>query len=91
MLLTEPRAQRKLSSISTQQPVSTFVCVLTRLCWSFTAASTVPSGPFLKTVALKLPRLLDDERPGRMGLLHRRAHLTVPHAHWRLWKVVAQL
>lgn len=40
---------------------------------------------------LKLPGLLDDEGPGRVGLLHRRANLAVPHAHGRLREVVAQL
>lgn len=40
---------------------------------------------------LKLPGLLDDEGPGWVGLLHRRTNLAVPHAHGRLWEVVAQL
>lgn len=40
---------------------------------------------------LKLPRLLDDKGTGRVGLLHRRSHLAVPHAHWCLRKFMAQL
>ena len=39
----------------------------------------------------KLPRLLDDKGPGWVGLLHSGAHLAVPHAHWSLREVVAQL
>lgn len=68
---------------------------------SFTADLTrFPSGVPLKkkktkqkqnTSLSKLPRLLDEEGPGQVGLLHRRSHLAVPHAHRRLWEVVAQL
>lgn len=43
------------------------------------------------TSRLKLPRLLDDEGTGQVGLLHRGSHLAVPHTHWCLWKFVAQL
>lgn len=43
------------------------------------------------TSRLKLPRLLDDEGPGWMGLFHCRSHLAVPHTHRRLCKVMAQL
>lgn len=61
-------------------------------CSSFTVDSTwFPQRAFLYTRCSKLPRLLDEKGPGRVGLLHRRAHLAVPHAHRCLWKVVAQL
>lgn len=67
---------------------------------SFTADLTrFPSGVPLKkknktkknTSRSKLPRLLDEEGPGQVGLLHRWSHLAVPHAHRRLREVVAQL
>lgn len=54
--------------------------------------NTAPSGAVLKRMRRsELPRLLDEKGPGRVGLLHRRPHLAVPHTHRSLWKVMAQL
>lgn len=58
--------------------------------WCLTADLTwFPLGHARKSSIL--PRLLDENDPRGVRLLHRGAHLTVPHAHRCFWEVVAQL
>lgn len=55
----------------------------------------LPTGHFrTPTSALnssELPGLLNEVDAGTVGLLHGGADLAVPHAHWHLWVVMAQL